>query len=159
MYQFLADFNFDENSIGDTIIGITYRWADENDMDNVLACIKDACDDFTKYYKDKRLYEKGNEIIILVAEQNSEIVGTLHVCMEIEGKGIGSVGCTTTMNKHQGKGIATTMIKLGTKYLKDIGLTGAFLGYTYTNILGMYGKAGYKPCMEYFMGEKTATSI
>jgi RimJ/RimL family protein N-acetyltransferase len=58
------------------------------------------------------------------------------------------------MTKHQGKGIATTMVRLGTKYLKDIGLSHAFLGYTYTDILAMYRRAGYEVCMEYFMGEK-----
>ena len=85
---------------------------------------------------------------------NGEIAGALHVCREIEGKGVGSVGCTVTMRRHQGKGIATAMVRLGTRHLKDTGLSQAFLGYTYTDIVGMYGRAGYRVCMEYFMAEK-----
>jgi GNAT superfamily N-acetyltransferase len=154
MSQTLSDFDFGKNSVGDTISGITYRWATLNDRDGILACVKDAEEKFVQYYQDENFYKKENDIIVLVAELEGEIVGTLHVCKEIEGKDTGSVGCTTTMSKHQGKGIATTMVRLGTKYLKDIGLSHAFLGYTYTDILGMYRRAGYEVCMEYFMGEK-----
>ena len=56
------------------------------------------------------------------------------------------------------KGIVTNMIKLGTKHLKDLGLRKAFLSYTYTDIINMYGRAGYKVSMEYYMGEKAIES-
>lgn len=154
MSQSLADFAGCEHNIGDNINGITYRWADIGDFDKTINCAKDAKESFVEYYQDKRLYEKGNKITVLVAEKDNEILGSLHVCIETEQKGYGSVGCTTTMHKHRGKGIATNMVMLGTKHLKDINLKHAFLSYTYTYILGIYAKAGYKVCMEYFMGEK-----
>ncbi|MCL2386877.1 MAG: GNAT family N-acetyltransferase [Defluviitaleaceae bacterium] len=154
MSQSLSDFTFRENSVGDTINGITYRWAGISDLDKVLKCVNAAEEKFVQYYQTESFYKKGNDIVVLVAAQGSDILGTLHVCKEIEGKGVGTVGCTTTAPEHQGKGIATTMVKLGTKHLKDTGLSSAFLGYTYTGIVSMYSRAGYKVCMEYFMGEK-----
>jgi predicted acetyltransferase len=66
-------------------------------------------------------------------------LGALIVSIEKECKSMGSVGCTATVHKYRNKGIATNMILLGTKYLKDIGLRKAFLGYTYTYIINMYG--------------------
>ena len=154
----LAKFSFSENIVGDTIGGITYRWAREADIEAVLACVQDAYPDFVQYYQDKNFYQDENETIVLIAEKCGEVIGTLHVNIEVEGKGVGSVGCTTTITKHRGKGIATKMVLLGTRHLKDIGLTEGFLGYTYTDIVGMYGRAGYEVCAEYFMGVKNKTN-
>ena len=154
MSQSLATFEYSE-SIGDTINSITYRWAKLSDLDNVLKCVADAEESFVQYYRDKQLYEQGGNISVLVAEKDGEILGTLHVGMNVEAEGLGSVGCTATMHKHRGQGIAGTLVKLGTKHLKNAGLEKAFLGYTYTYILNIYGRAGYKISMGYFMGEKT----
>lgn len=155
MSQLLNDFTYDEHSAGDTIDEITYRWASLDDLGNIIKCVEDAHDEFVKYYQNESLYIKGTKTPVLVAVQDDEIVGTLIVCIETEGKGIGSVGCTATMHKHRGRGIASNMVKLGTKYLKDIGLSKAFLGYTYTEIADMYRRAGYEICMEYYMAEKS----
>lgn len=158
MEQTLKDFNYNEHSIGDEINNIMYRWASIDDLDNIVKCVSDADENFVQYYQDKRLYEKGTDTPVLIAEKDNEILGTLMISIEVEDKNLGSVGCTTTVHKHRNKGIATNMVKLGTKYLKDIGLSKAFLGYTYTSIVNMYSRAGYKVSMEYFMGEKTVKS-
>lgn len=154
MSQQLKEFDYTENTIGDTINEITYRWATIDDIDNVLECVSDAEEDFVQYYNNKNLYEKCTNTSVLIAEKNNEVLGTIMVSIETEGKDVGSVGCTTTIHKCRNKGIATNMIKLGTKHLKDIGLSKATLGYTYTDILKMYARAGYKVSMEYYMGEK-----
>ena len=154
MSQSLSEFAYRQHAIGDTIDGVTYRWATRRDPGNVILCVRNAEESFVEYYLDRDLYEKGNDISVLVAEINGEIIGTLQVCTETEGKGVGSVGCTTTMHKHRGKGIASTMVRLGTKHLKNLGMDIAFLGYTYTAILNIYRRSGYEICMEYFMGEK-----
>ncbi len=159
MSQQLKDFNYAEHSIGDTINGITYRWAAADDIDNIVKCVSDAEEDFVQYYKDKSIYEKDTGTLVLIAEKDSEVLGTLMVSIEAEGKGMGSVGCTATAHKARNKGIATNMVILGTKYLKDIGLSKAVLGYTYTDIVNMYGRAGYKISMEYYMGEKAMEDI
>lgn len=155
----LKDFNYNKYSVGDTINKITYRWATINDFNNIVKCISAAEEHFMQYYQDKGLYEKGTNTPVLIAEKDNEILGVIIVCIEIEGKDTGSVGCTATTHKHRNKGIATNMVMLGTKYLKDIGLSRAVLGYTYTDIVNMYGKAGYKVTMEYFMGEKAVKNI
>lgn len=152
MSQLLKDFDYAEHSIGDTINEITYRWATLNDIDNIVKCVSDAEESFVQYYKNERLYEKGKNTAVLIAEKDNEVFGTLMVSIETEGKDMGSVGCTTTVHKYRNKGIATNMVKMGTKYLKDIGLSKAVLGYAY--IVNMYSRAGYKISMEYYMGEK-----
>ncbi len=154
MSQQLEDFVYAEHSIGDTINEITYRWAAIDDLENIVKCVSDAEESFVQYYNNKSLYEKGTNTSVLIAEKDNEIFGTLMVSIETEGKDMGSVGCTTTVRKYRNKGIATNLVTLGTKYLKDIGLSKAVLGFTYTHILNMYGRAGYKVSMEYYMGEK-----
>ncbi|MCL2357551.1 MAG: GNAT family N-acetyltransferase [Defluviitaleaceae bacterium] len=146
--------NFSENSVGDTIHGITYRWASKKDISDVLACVKDAEESFVQYYTDERFYEAEHDTAVLVAEEAGEIIGAIQVSREVEKKGVGTVGCTATMKKHRGRGIAGGLVMSGTKHLKNAGMSGAFLGYTYTAILNIYGRAGYKICAEYFMGEK-----
>ncbi|MPM46746.1 hypothetical protein SDC9_93452 [bioreactor metagenome] len=66
----------------------------------------------------------------------------------------GSVGCTITVPEYRNKGIASTMVRIATKQLKKNNLKKAFLEYTYTYILNIYGRSGYKVCMEYFMAKK-----
>lgn len=147
------------NSIGDTINGVLYRWADIDDMNAVCSCADDACsfsdDTFSVYYKNSELYKKDGNEKVLVAEKNNEIAGALIVSVETEGKDLGSVGCTCVAVKEWKQGIAKNMVKLGTKYLRDLGLSNACLNYTYSGLDKMYGEAGYKISTYYFMGEKT----
>lgn len=150
----ICDYN-----LGDTINGITYRLANINDLEEIKKCTDDAHDNFTKYYMDTNLYNIENNQIVLVAEDNGEICGTLIISKETEAPDTGSVGCTTTKHNHQGKGIATTMVQIGTKYLKDLGYKYGHLGYTYTGLDKMYGKAGYKVTTKYFMAEKPLVKI
>lgn len=154
MSLLLKDFIWNENSIGDTIKGITYRWATINDIEEIKKCVSDAEEEFLQFYESKSLYKNDINSAVLIAEKDQEVLGTLIVSREVEGPGIGSVGCTTTMKEHRNKGIATTMVRLGTKYLKDSGMTRAFLGYTYSDILSIYNRSGYAVSMEYYMGEK-----
>ena len=150
----ICDYN-----LGDTINGITYRLANINDLEEIKKCTDDAHENFTKYYMDTNLYNIENNQIVLVAEDNKEICGTLIISKETEAPDTGSVGCTTTKHNHQGKGIATTMVQIGTKYLKDLGYKYGHLGYTYTGLDKMYGKAGYKVTTKYFMAEKPLVKI
>jgi ribosomal protein S18 acetylase RimI-like enzyme len=158
MSQALKDFNYKDNSIGDKINGITYRWATINDLDNIVKTVSDAEESFAEYYKNKQLYEMDSKTRVLIAVKEYEVAGALMVSRETEGKNIGSIGCTSTAHTHRNQGIATNMILIGTKYLKDSGLKKAFLGYTYTSLVKFYSRAGYKICMEYYMGEKFSST-
>ena len=151
----LAGYAHTEFSIGDTENGYTYRWAELEDIPAIADCVNTAEENFTKYYRNEALYDPKSSQRVLIAVDDELVSGALSVSAETEAAGIGSVGCTATRADHQGRGIATTMVKLGTKYLHDIGLPTAFLGYTYTDIVSMYGRAGYEVCRKYMMAVKT----
>ena len=154
MSRSLAGYEHTEFSVGDTVNGYTYRWAALSDIPAIADCVDTAEENFTKCYRNEALYEGCGSQRVLVAEDGDLICGTLIVSAETEAPGVGSVGCTATRADRQGRGIATTMVKLGTKYLHDIGLPTAFLGYTYTDIVNMYGRAGYRICRKYMMAVK-----
>lgn len=153
--------NMEDNheAIGDTINGITFKWAVIDDLDEIIECADDACqyqeEKFSVYYRNPKLYETDNNQKVLAAVKNNVIVGTLIVSVETEGKDLGCVGCTCVSSKESHQGIGTNLVKLGTKYLKDIGLSYASLGYTYTGLDKMYGAVGYEISTYYLMGEKT----
>ena len=151
----LADFAHREHSVGDTVNGYLYRWAELCDIPAIADCVDTAEENFTKYYRNEALYDGTGSQRVLIAVDGDLVCGTLIVSVETEAKGVGSVGCTATRRDRQGRGIATAMVKLGTKYLCDIGLPTAFLGYTYTDIIPMYGRAGYAVYRKYMMAVKT----
>ena len=154
----LNDFNQNEKSIGDTINNVYYRWATIEDLDEIIECADDACqfqdEKFSKYYKNTNLYNEDNNQRVLVALKNNKIVGTLMVSIETEGKDLGCVGCTCVSFKETHQKIGTNMVKLGTKYLKDIGLKNASLSYTYSGLDVLYGASGYEISCYYMMGKK-----
>lgn len=153
----LSEFTKEEYSVGDTVDGICYRFATEEDAESVFACTDAAYDEFTPYYKDAALYQGGGKQNpkVLIATDGDEVVGTLIVSLETEGEGLGSVGCTTVKPSHRGRHIGVNMVLIGTKYLKDAGMKEAYLGYTYSGLDHMYGYAGYKICIYYMMAKKT----
>lgn len=154
----LDDFCHDRDSIGDTVDGILYRWAETGDLAEICLCADDACqyqdESFSKYYRNADLYQADSRQRVIVAEKAGRIVGTLIVSIETEGKGTGNVGCTCVAPREWHQGIATRMVMLGTKYLKDVGLKRANLSYTYSNLDVLYGASGYEISTYYFMGEK-----
>lgn len=77
----------------------------------------------------------GHQQRVLVAIKNGKIVGTLIVSAETEAEGVGNVGYTCVASNETHQGIATNMVKLGTRYLKDIGLKEASLSYTYSAVV------------------------
>lgn len=162
MIMDLKDFTYD-NNIGDSINNILYRWANINDIDAVIKCADDACiyqdEKFSKYYKNNDLYNPNNNQKVLIAEKDNKIVGCLIVSIETENKDLGSVGCTCVVYSETHKKIGTNMVRIGTKYLKDMGMKKASLSYTYTGLDKLYGASGYEICTYYFMGEKKVNNI
>lgn len=158
MKMSLEDFIENEYSIGDTINNISYRWATYSDIDEIIECADDACqyqdEKFSKYYRNTDLYKDGNNQKVLVALKDNKVVGTLIVSIETEAKDLGCVGCTCVSYKETHKKIGTNLVRLGTKYLKDIGLKNANLSYTYTGLDKLYGYSGYKISCYYMMAKK-----
>ncbi len=150
----LDNATFPNESIGDTIEEITYRFANKSDIPKIVKCTDDAYNEFSKYYEDESLYEPNSPQKVLIATCNDEVCGTLIISIETEEKGLGSVGCTSVSHKYRGKHIGVNMVVLGTKYLKSLGLKKGFLGYTYSGLDKMYGYAGYKICLYYDVATK-----
>lgn len=154
----LETVEFSEINIGDILNGIHYRWATKEDILKIIECTDDAEQSFSKYYKDEIIYENEKHRV-LIATCKGDVCGTLIVNIETEGKGIGSVGCTTVVHNYRGKHIGVNMVILGTKYLNEIGLRNGYLGYTYSGLDRMYGYAGYKICIYYYMASKDLSSF
>lgn len=155
----MSDYMDDGHQIGETVNGVTYRFASEEDMQRVLECTLDGYSAFTEYYRNPALYavlpDNGIGERVLIAETDGLIAGTLMVCFETEQSGVGSVGCTVTRTAYRNRGIATTMVRLGTGTFLKRGIFRAYLGYTYTDVVPMYARSGYAISMRYFMGVKT----
>ena len=134
--------------------GYEYRWAGPDDVQAILSCTDDAWSEFSKYYKNERLYDGSSSQRVLIALEKDTVLGTLIVSFGTEDKDTGSVGCTTTRNSHRGRGIASRLVYLGTLELYKAGFNKAFLGYTYSGLDKMYGKSGYTVSCLYFMGKK-----
>lgn len=152
----LSDFRDDGHRVGESLGGITYRFAGEEDTRRVLACIDDGYPEFTGYYRNPALYAEapaGGERV-LIAETDGLVAGTLMVCFETEQPGLGSVGCTVTRPAYRNRGIATELVRLGTGEFREKRIPRAYLGYTYTEIIPMYARSGYAVSMRYFMGVK-----
>lgn len=154
MHFSLKDFEREEHSVGDTIDGITYRFATESDREAVYACTDDALKEFTKWYQYDALYSSKQLPKVLIAVEGDVVCGALLVEVANEEQKLGTVGCTSVRNAYRGKGIATRMVTIGTKYLRDIGMQDAFLSYTYTGLDKMYGYAGYRIFVYYMMAQK-----
>ena len=163
MKMSLSDFIKNDNSIGDEINNILYRLATIDDLDGIIDCADDACqfqdEKFSKYYKNTDLYKEDNNQKVLVAVKNNKIVGTLIISIETEGKDLGCVGCTCVSFKETHQKIGTHLVRLGTKYLKDIGLSYANLSYTYTGLDKLYGDSGYQISCYYMMGKKVIKDV
>ncbi len=158
MKMSLDNMKDNDKMIGNTINGITFRWATINDLDKIIVCADNACqfqeEKFSVYYRNPNLYQTDNNQKVLVAVKNNIVVGTLIVSMETEGKDLGCVGCTCVSFQESHQGIGTNLVKVGTRYLKDSSLSNASLSYTYTGLDKMYGAVGYEISTYYFMGEK-----
>lgn len=150
----LKEFRKDGHSAGDTVDGITYRWAIPGEMDAVCACTDDAYPEFTQYYQNKGLYDGNGGCRVLIAILGGRVTGALIVGVEDADKHLGSIGCTAVRHDYRGKHIAVNLVTAGTKYLKEIGLEEAYLSYTYSGLDYLYGFAGYKICIYYMMAEK-----
>lgn len=140
--------------IGDTIQGINYRFATLQDLEGILACTEDACSEFSVYYREEGQYAPEGQARVLIALKEQEVCGALMVGPEHGVPGLGSIGCTTVKRKYQGQHIATNLVLLGTRALRDMGLREGYLGYTYSGLDRLYGAAGYQIKVFYMMAEK-----
>lgn len=150
----LSRFHHGGQKAGDTIDGITYRWAVPADVEGICECTQDAFSEFTEYYRNESLYDGNPDARVLIAVSGEEVVGTLIVGVESREERLGSVGCTTVRSSCRGKHVAVHLVTIGTGCLRDIGMEEAYLSYTYTGLDHLYGYAGYEVCVYFMMAEK-----
>lgn len=150
----LSEYRDGDCRVGDTIDGVTYRWAGMDDLPGILACAADACPEFGPFYQDTAQYAGHDDQRVLAAAAGDEIVGALMVGVESEEARLGSIGCTMVRPARRGRGVATNLARLGTGHLRDLGLKEAFLSYTYSGLDRLYGSAGYRICAYYMMARK-----
>lgn len=143
------DTQFDIN-MGDTVDGVTYRFANISDREGITECCNSGADYFARFYQSDKLYQDSEERV-LVADMGGEVVGNLLISTYGEP---GVIGCVTVSPKARGKKIGSRMSVAATSYIKKKGLKRAFLSYTYSGLDKMYGSAGYKICVYYFMAKK-----
>lgn len=148
----LNEFCKEENSVGDTIDGVKYRFAEKSDLDSICSCTDDAIEEFTEYYNNSYLYTGDPDSRVLIAEIGVEAVGALMV--DCSASGMGTIGCMAVKTAYRGRRIATHLTILATKYLRDRGMKDAFLSYTYSGLDRLYGAAGYKINVYYMMAKK-----
>ena len=114
----------------------------------------DAFEEFAQYYRDEALYGADDRRRVLIALRDGAVLGALIVSVGVECASVGSVGCTAVRTACRNRGIASNLVILGTAHLKAAGMERAFLGYTYSGLDKLYGRAGYKICCYYFMAGK-----
>ncbi len=138
-------------SVNDSIDGVTYRFADLNDKDGVIACCNAGAEYFTNFYKSDKIYCEGNNRVF-VADMDGEVVGNLLIDTSSGEPGI--IGCVTVSPRARGKKVGTRMCIAATSYIRENGFNTAFLSYTYSGLDKMYGSAGYRVCIYYYMAQK-----
>ena len=134
--------------------GVLYRLATPEDRPLVLDCVRAGYEEFARYYEPLSHYDPQSPKPILLAEEGGRAVGCILIDLGTVEPGLGNVGCTVTREECRNRGIATRMVQAATRYLLERGMRRAALQYTYTDILRMYGRAGYRVSMEYFMAKK-----
>lgn len=140
--------------LGDTIEGVLYRWAEPEDLPQVLTCVEEGEAGFTEFYRPDSLYREGGAQRALLAVTEKSVCGGILVGLETDGPQTGSLGCTVVSPPYRGRHIGVNLTLLGTKFLKDAGLKKGFIGYTYSGLQRLYGQAGYKISSYYYMASK-----
>lgn len=152
----LSDFPMSEHAIGDTINGLTYRWATDADRERVYACTDDALEEFTQWYNDDFLYDPDSPNVLIAVDSDKEntVAGALIVSTHCNNS-LGTIGCTSVRKAYRGRKVATNLVILGTRHIHDSGMKSAFLSYTYTGLDKLYGSAGYRINVYYMMAKKS----
>ena len=140
--------------VGITVDGVSYRWADASHMEGIRRVTDAAEEGFTGYYQNPALYEPDSPVKVITAASDGVIVGVIMASVGTEAPNLGSVGCVAVHPAYQHRGIASRLVRMGAGCLIGAGLSRGFLGYTYSGLENLYGRAGFRICTYYFMAKK-----
>ncbi len=150
----LDDFAYAEHAVGDRIDDVAYRIAAPGDRATVCEMMDAACSDFTVYYADESLYQSSASTCVLLAEKAGQICGSVLVILDEGEPRLGALGCIGVAPPWRGQRIASQLVLLGTRLLKERGMRAALIGYTYSSLEKLYGLAGYEICRYYMIARK-----
>ena len=136
--------------------GVTYRFADDNDREKLLAAVKDAQADWLP------IFEENKDAPVLLAVCGDEIAG-FEMVEEYGGMFFsdnekhGMIGCVGVTHKYRRRGIGLAMTAEGSLSLyerncKDIQLL-------YVERVAWYNKLGYEVTSRQWMGRKKIQDI
>ena len=141
---------------GDTIDGITYRWAGAEDLPEVLRRVT-AARRILWVFTARALFIRRKE----TGGGRSEKYGLRRDSCRRGNRGAphGRLGCTVVSPAYRGRRIGTNPTLAGTKYLQETGLKRGFIGYTYSGLQKLYGRVGYRISAYYYMALKSLGGI
>lgn len=136
--------------------GVTYRFADDNDREKLLAAVKDAQADWLP------IFEENSDAPVLLAVCGDEIAG-FEMVEEYGGMFFSDnekhsmIGCVGVTHKYRRRGIGLAMTAEGSLLLyerncKDIQLL-------YVERVAWYNKLGYEVTSRQWMGRKKIQDI
>ena len=135
--------------------GVHICWARPEERDSLCAAVGAAEPNFEKYYRNPALYAgTGPERVLIALSPEGEALGGLRVSFGVEGEGVGSLGCTAVRPEIQRQGVATRLCIAAVEAMRDAGMRRGFLGFTYSGLERLYGRAGFSPCAYYMMAQK-----
>lgn len=141
---------------GDTIDGITYRWAGAEDLPEVLRRVT-AARRILWVFTARALFIRRKE----TGGGRSGKYGLRRDSCRRGNRGAphGRLGCTVVSPAYRGRRIGTNPTLAGTKYLQETGLKRGFIGYTYSGLQKLYGRVGYRISAYYYMALKSLGGI
>lgn len=135
--------------------GVCVRWARPEEREALCAAVGEAEAEFEKYYRDPALYTgDAPERALIACSPEGEVLGGLLVSFGAEGEGMGSLGCTAVRPDARRQGVATRLCIAAVEAMRAAGMKRGFLGYTYSGLDRLYGRAGFSPCAYYMMAQK-----
>jgi ribosomal protein S18 acetylase RimI-like enzyme len=145
LMQDLSTFNWTKADIGDIIDGITYRYYENRDKNDLMQAVSEVDFSWLDIFK-------HNESKVILAVKDDIICGFIMLGKNNDYPNIGSIGCTGTVPEYRSKGIGTMLSLIATRELKKQGFEYAYAEYT--DLLNLYSRANYNVYIEYFMGSK-----
>ena len=133
--------------------GVELRWAEARDRAATLECARAAHAPFERYYEPAQLYVPGARRALLAVEA-ARVVGVLIAGCGEAAAGVGGIACVAVVPERRGRGIARALVCAATGALRRAGMARGFIGYTYSGLEQLYGAAGYRISMRYFMARK-----
>lgn len=142
-----------DGALGGAAVPEGLRWAGPDDRTAVLDCVRAAHGPFARYYEPTELYARGARRVLLAGDA-AGVAGALIAACGQDAPGVGGLACVAVAPERRGRGLARALVCAATGALRTAGMVRGFIGYTYSGLERLYGAAGYRVYMRYFMAEK-----